>query len=379
MSTRPYLEQLYDLSENPFASWTDPTVKMAGRGEERTAWTEAIEMRKGSRANAIHFIVGDYGFGKTLSLRKITQQYANDPEVLVIFMKMLPEDKVRNFGVDFIQRILRRIPDEVFGRFAMQDIDSLGQVRVYREPAKIFERIALGDDDAKFFLRGEKSFTTTQLPKLGVQRQINRTDIAMDYLLGFLFLAKGIGYNTLLLAVDEVEYVFSQMRGANIALVFNALRALYDLQDSEYVHQLRYQPANMIFFLAISPGGWRRFEDLGQREQAEAGASQALIRRFGKIIELSPLNEDDTRELIELRLRRKRVTGKMDLYEDRPLIPYDESFVKYVFELSLGNPGEIVKYCDYALEEGLREKAKLLDRSFAERAFVAHDLIIEPD
>jgi len=374
MSTRPYLEQLYDLSENPFASWTDPTVDMAGRQEEETKWTQAIETRKGGRANAIHFIVGDYGLGKTLSLYQITQQYADDPEVLAIFMKMLPEDKVRNFGVDFIQRIFRRIPDNVFECFDVKDIDALRQV--YPEPATIFEKILFGVRDARLFLRGEVSFTTTQLPKLGVRRRIDRTDIAQEYLLGFLFLIERLGFGTLLVAVDEVEYVFSQMRGANISLVFNTLRAFYDLLDSPAARELPSPPANMIFFLAISAAGWSRLNDLSRREQTEGGPFQALMRRFGQIIELSSLDEAKTRELIELRLRRNRVTGK---YEDRPLIPYDESFVKYVFELSLGNPGEIVKYCDYALEEGLREKAKLLDRSFAERAFVAHGLIIEPD
>lgn len=374
MSTRPYLEQLYDLSENPFASWTDPTVDMAGRQEEGTKWTQAIEMRKGGRANAIHFIVGDYGLGKTLSLYKITQQYADDPEVLAIFMKMLPEDKVRNFGVDFIQRIFRRIPDKVFECFDVKDIDALRQV--YPEPATIFEKILFGVRDARLFLRGEVSFTTTQLPKLGVRRRIDRTDIAQEYLLGFLFLIKRLRFGTLLVAVDEVEYVFSQMRGANISLVFNTLRALYDLLDSPAASELPSPPANMIFFLAISAAGWSRLNDLSRREQTEGGPFQALMRRFGKTIVLNPLDKAETRELIEVRLRRNRVTGK---YENQPLIPYDESFVKYVFELSLGNPGEIVKYCDYALEEGLREKAKLLDRSFAERAFVAHGLIIEPD
>jgi len=116
--------------------------------------------------------------------------------------------------------------------------------------------------------------------------------------------------------------------------------------------------------------------DLGQREQTEGGPFQPLMRRFGKIIELSPLNEAETRELIERRLRRNRVTGE---YEDQPLIPYDESFVEYVSGLSLGNPGEVVKYFDYALEEGLRVSAKLLDKNFAEKAFIAHGLIIEPD
>ena len=93
--------------------------------------------------------------------------------------------------------------------------------QVYPEPGRIFQRIALGDDEARLFLQGEVSFTVTQLAKLGIRRKIDRTDIAKEYLLGFLFLAKKVGINTLLLAVDEVEYVFSQMRGANISLVFN--------------------------------------------------------------------------------------------------------------------------------------------------------------
>lgn len=374
MSTRPYLEKVYNLKENPFESRTDPTVDMAGRQEERAAWTEAIERRKGSRANAIHFIVGDYGFGKTLSLYKIAQQYADAPQVLAIFLKMLPEDRVSKFGVDFIQRIFRGVPIEIFKRFELEDIKALRQV--YPEPGIIFQRIVLGDDEARLFLQGEVSFTAAQLSKLGVRRKIDRTDIAEEYLLGFLFLAKKVGINTLLLAVDEVEYVFSQMRGANISRVFNTLRSFYDLLDSPSARQLPSSPANMVFFLAISSAGWTRLNDLSRREQTEGGPFQPLMRRFGKTIELNPLNEAETRELIELRLRRNRVTGE---YEDQPLIPYDESFAAYVSELSLGNPGAIVKYCDYALEEGLREKAKLLDKDFAEQAFIAHGLITEPD
>ena len=374
MSTRPYLEKVYNLKENPFESRTDPTVEMAGRQGERAAWTEAIEGRKGSHANAIHLIVGDYGFGKTLSLYKIAQQYDDDPQVLAVVTKMLPEDKVPKFGVDFIQRVFRGVPSEVFERFELPDIDTLRQV--YPEPARIFERISFGNNDARLFLRGEVPFTAAQLSKLGIRRKIDKTDVAEEYLLGFLYLAKKIGINTLLLAVDEVEYVFSQMRGANISLVFNTLRSFYDLLDSPSARQLPSSPANMIFFLAISSAGWTRFKDLGRREQTEGGPFQPLMRRFGKTIELNPLNEAEARELIELRLRRNRVTGE---YEDQPLIPYDESFAAYVSELSLGNPGEIVKYCDYALEEGLKEKAKLLNRDFAEQAFIAHGLIIEPD
>jgi hypothetical protein len=211
---------------------------------------------------------------------------------------------------------------------------------------------------------------------MGIKRKLDRTSIAMEYLLGFLYLLRGIGKKTLLIGIDEVEYVFSQMRGANISLVFNTLRAFNDILDTPDARKLASPPSNMIFFLAISAGGWKNLNDLGQREQAEGGAVQAMMRRFRKTIDLTPLNKEETSELIEERLRFNRVSGD---YEDEPLIPYEETFVDYVYGLSLGNPGEVVKYCDYALEEGIKKKAKLLDRDFAEKAFVTHGLIFEAE
>jgi type II secretory pathway predicted ATPase ExeA len=114
--------------------------------------------------------------------------------------------------------------------------------------------------------------------------------------------------------------------------------------------------------------------NLGEREAHEGGPIQPLIRRFRETIELSPLNSDEIKELIELRLRHNRVEDK---FEDTPLIPYDKTFVEYVNDLALGNPGEVVKYCDYALEEGIREKTKLLTKKFAKKTFIAHRLIPE--
>lgn len=373
MPTRPYLEKHYKLKENPFESRVDPNVDVAGRKRETKDWTEAIERRKGRRTNAINFIVGDYGFGKTLSLHKITMQYAEDPDVLPVFIKMLPEDKVSNFVVNFIQRILRAIPSDLFDKFTDDQITQLKDS--YPEPATIFQRISTGDKDAMLFLRGEISFTLAQVKKLGVRRRIDRAEIAKEYLIGFLFLLKGIGVGSLLLAVDEVEYVFSQMRGANISLVFNALRDLHDLMESASARRLPSSPSNIIFFLGISSAGWKKLNDLSQREQTEGGPIQPLMRRFGSIIELEPLNKNETRDLIELRLRKNRISGE---YEEGPLIPYDKSFVEYVHSLSLGNPGEMVKYCDYVLEEGLFLKAKILDKEFAEKALVNQGLIPEP-
>lgn len=370
MSEKSY--DVYFLKQNPFGNWSDPNAPMAGRKKEQTEWESTVNMRRGSNANAIRFVVGDYGFGKTLTLTKIYEQYKSDPEILPIFMKMLPEDKVAKFGVDFIQRIFRRVPLSVFQCFKIKDIDALKAV--YPEPANIFLSIAVQGVGAIEFLQGQKSFGSAELKKLGVQRKIDRTDIAKEYLVSFLFLLKQANINTLLIAVDETEYVFSQMTGANISLVFNTLRDLYDLTTSPAMQTLPGSKANMIFFFAISSAGWGKLSDLSHREQTQGGPINPLMDRvFQSPIMLQALLEEEAKDLIEFRLRGNRTKGT------KPLIPYDLGFVKYVQELALGNPRQIIKFCDFALEDGLIEGISLLDRKFAEKVFIAHGLIPSPD
>jgi type II secretory pathway predicted ATPase ExeA len=374
MTNRSYLETAYKLKQNPFANLVDPNVEMAGRLKEKQQWTEIVETRKDTNANTMCFILGDYGFGKTLTLNKIVEQYKDDPDVLPIFMKMLPEDKVTKFGVDFIQRIFRQVPQSTFESFSLNDLVALE--KTYPEPAKVFRWIALKDSRGIIdFIYGQRSFSASEMSKLGIKRKIDRTDIAKEYLLSFLYLLKGIKKKTLLIGVDETEYVFSQMgSGASIAMVFNTLRDLYDLTTSPTMPKVPGPTANMIFFFAISSGGFLQFQDLGKREAAKPGPVQPLLRRIlDEQIELSPLSLDETKELIEKRLRENR-SGKV---EDKPLIPYDDSFVKYVHELSGGNPSRVVRFCDAALEEGLREQIKILNEDFAKKAFIAHGLLVE--
>jgi len=370
MSEKSY--DVYFLKQNPFENWADPSAPMAGRKKEKAEWESTINMRKGSNANAIRFVVGDYGFGKTLTLTKICKQYESDPEILPIYIKMLSEDKVAKFGVDFIQRIFRQVPFSVLQRFKIEHIEALRAV--YPEPATIFLSIIVQGEGAIEFLQGQKSFGSAELKKLGVKRKIDRTDIAKEYLFSFLFLLKRANINTLLITVDETEYVFSQMRGANIALVFNTLRDLYDLTTSPAMQPLPGDISNMIFFFAISSGGWGKLNDLGHREQTQGGPINPLMDRFLQSpITLQPLLGEEAKDLIEFRLHGNRTK------DTKPLIPYDLGFVKFVQELALGNPRQIIKYCDFALEDGLIEGISLLDRKFAEKVFIAHGLIPSPD
>ena len=65
---------------------------------------------------------------------------------------------------------------------------------------------------------------------------------------------KSPNIKSLLLVVDETEYIFSQMSSAALAQVFNTLRDFFDLHNSSAMPTISdypHQPANMIFFFAI--------------------------------------------------------------------------------------------------------------------------------
>jgi hypothetical protein len=165
------------------------------------------------------------------------------------------------------------------------------------------------------------------------------------------------------------------MRGAKLANVINTLRDLYDLPTSPEVKGIQIEISNLGFFFGISQSGWNNLNNLVKRERSQGGPIQPLLSRKNTIIELAPLNLSETEELIEKRLRWNRLANRM---EGEPLIPYTKDYVKYVYQLTLGNPREIIERCDYTLQDGIEKKAAKLTRVFAKTVFEERGLLSEP-
>jgi hypothetical protein len=236
----------------------------------------------------------------------------------------------------------------------------------FNEVRTILDKICCGEGEigevALYFLRGEIIPTQSQLRKLEVVRKIDRIDVAKEYLAGFLTFAKGLGYTTLLLAIDEFEYLFSLVTKTQHSIYLALLRELYDFtagmgENAENI-------ANMVLFIAISESGWSYLTDLEKKERSIGGPIVPLRRRVDAEIELGPFNEAQTRELIEKRLRYNRVEGR---FEDQPLIPFTESFVSFIHEETRGVLEKIIVRCDHVLDAGLGERVPVLDKEFARR------------
>lgn len=370
---KSFLWTAYELKVNPFGSRVDLQAPMAGREAVKDKWTNVIDRRKGQQGNSLNFVVGDYGLGKSFTLYKIVEQSRSDRELLPIYLKFLPEDPIQRFGLDFVQRIFSSLPITLFDKkISESTIDQLGNL----DPslAVVLEKFFQQDELAHAYLKAERPLTAAELRQLGARRKFASTDVAKDYLIGLLHILYSLQIATVILAVDEVEYVFSQMRGARIANVFNTLRDFYDLPQSPRSIDFGGRIANLIFFFGISQSGWRRLNELERREQREGGPIQPLLDRQEEVIDLAALDEAETRQLIELRLRYNRTTGKTS---QRPLIPYTDDFVSYVFRLTQGNPRHIVERCDLVLEDGLRERVTKLNEAFARSALATHGLSVD--
>jgi len=369
-----FLKSKYRLKRDPFASRVDLTAPMADRKDEQRRWAEVIDRRKGLSGNSLNFIVGDYGLGKSYTLYQIGEQFKRDKEILRLYLKFLPEDTVQRFGLDFIMRIFRGLqPKSIPARLPKGSFDKVATL--FPDIAIVLEKYLSDDELAIAFLRGDRPLTTTELRNLGARRKLASTEVAKDYLLALLYLLRRARILTLLLLVDEVEYVFSQMTGAKIANVFNTLRDLYDLPQSPQALEFGQPLANIVFFFGISRAGWTRLNDLEKREQRRGGPFQPFLDRKEEIIELQPLDLVEASELIELRLRRDRVKG---VVMDKPLIPYTEDFAEYIYRLTRGNPRHIVERCDLVLLDGLRAMVPELTKAYAKQVLELHGLLAEP-
>jgi Cdc6-like AAA superfamily ATPase len=371
MIANEFMLEKYKLKQKPFKDriarekWLETWTN---REKEVRQWEEIISHSVSADKNYLAFIIGDYGQGKTLSLMKIEKTAKEYKEILPLLLNFKGEERAKA-GLDFIFRVFRSIDFGELGERKHDDLRNAIEIIPdrFEETRTILEKIHFGEGETKrlalYFLRGEiSSPTQSQLKKLEVLRKIDGIDIAKEHLAGFLMFIKGLGYTTLLLAIDEFEYLFALAPRTQHGIYLALLRGLYDFtagmgENADYA-------ANMVLFIAISESGWTYLDDLEKREASIGGPIVPLLRRIDDTIRLYPFDKKQTRELIEKRLAYNRVEGK---FKEQPLVPFSEDFVDFISEDTKGAIAKIIVRCDHVLDAGLAERVPLLDKEFAKR------------
>ena len=361
--------------EKDLKFWTD-------REEEFNDWKAILEKSVKINKNFIVFIIGSYGRGKTLSLLKIKDEAEKNfkESIFPVYLSFKGEEKSKP-GLDFIFRIFKSIDFDklVKNRETDKIIEAIDKIPEkfdeskkllrniyrYKKQKTLLEPTVLKDEKSKralYFLRGEIKLAASQLRDLGIMRKIESIDIAKEHLAAILCFMKNLGYKSLLLAIDEFEYLFSLVSKSQYSIYLALLRGLYDFPVG-----LEISPdnlANMVFFVGISEDGWNKLQEIEKKEISEGGPTRPLMRRADLKTILSDFDEKNTEELIKKVLRYNRVTKK---FERDPLIPFTKDFVNYIYELTNGLPSAIKVRCAQVLDAGLSERVPLLTKEYAQK------------
>jgi hypothetical protein len=363
MADQNELRRFYHLKSNPFSSRVQIDTPMAGRSEEQKTWDDILTNKAGARGCSLNFIIGDYGMGKTHALYHIKRDCDDRDGMMSVIVKLLPEDEVKNFGMDFVRRIFKNL--DVSVRKILASLKKPRATSAFPEHVKIIQKYAADDAVAARILTGGK-VSARELTEAKIHTSMGNTETALEFLAVLLSMLHDAQIKSMVLCIDEAEYVFSQMTSRKAALVFNAMRAMYDLPESPNLG-LGLQPvANIIFFFAISTAGMDKLTKMEKVEQHQGGPIQPLLTRIERKISLARLTANETKNLVEAYLKTSRTTGEK---LSSPLIPYTKDFIDYLFELTKGHPRSIIERCDYVIVAGIKDHIKEITKQYAREVF----------
>ena len=362
----------YQLTDNWFVSiGADSRFPMAGRQEFLSRLTQTIKDFVGAQANRGLMLIGDYGMGKTFTLMKLEQAIITEQPILAVRLPLLPSDTAPRFGVDFIRRIYATLGKkwlvELCQNSSLDFLDSvdgfIGQILTNLKSASNGDVVELSYD----YLTSSQSLTKSELTQIQVRRPLTTTTAAFESFFGLMCLAKSNQKLSLLILVDEMEYLFTEKTSAKAAEVINNLRALLDLYGEKVTRGFGTDRfSNVIFLYALSDDGFDRLQAYEKRRQSSSGGGwRPFLDRInpGHRFFLEPLNRAETESLIELRMSVDPLRHKQQ--PQPPFIPYTEDFIDYIYEVTVGKPRDIVDYCGIVLSEGLRKGIVRINKEFA--------------
>ena len=362
----------YQLTDNWFVSLgADPRFPMAGRQKFLDRLTQTIKDFIGVQTNRGLMLIGDYGMGKTFTLMKLEQSIVTEQPILTVRLPLLPSDPTPRFGVDFIRRIYATLGKHQLVELCqnssfdfMKLVDGfVGQILTNLRPTDNDDVIELSYD----YLTNNQSLTKSELKQIKIRRPLTTTPAAFELFFGLMCLAKSNQKLSLLILIDEMEYLFTQKATAKAAEVINNLRALLDLYSEKVARGFDTAKfSNVIFLYSLSDGGFAQLQEYEKRRQSTSGGGwMPFLDRInpGHRFFLEPLNRQSTESLIELRMSIDPLRQKQQ--PQPPFIPYTKDFIDYIYEVTAGKPRDIVDYCGIVLKEGLRKGIARIDKEFA--------------
>lgn len=377
----------YNLRNNPFEIFSH-RHKMANRKAEWEKITKYLSSAFKDRYPRILVLLGDYGSGKTYMLEQIYRWASKEKglkeEVFVVFVSpgaqvlfgprlsiMETEPRWRQFGLSLVARIFDNIErDKLVSVFQKVPLAKLEKLRF----RKVFEGLRNNEDVAFKYISGQRLYAK-DLRKLELSAHLSDSPTGLRLFFDFLRVIKMARYASFLLLLDEFEYIPSIFGEKRITQILNTFREILDsfgmLEDREPGKHV-----NPVFVFAISPGGWDRLEKLEKDalKRTGGGGLVPFMERITKrdFVELRAFSLEDTTELVKLRLSEARVKPM-----DDPFFPFTKECIKYIHEVSLMKPRNVIQYCKILIEDALESGTSLIDEKAARKILTRYGISVE--
>jgi len=334
-----------------------------------TEWKEIIRILRSAILETdiclFVLIFGDYGMGKSFILTEIYRKANQTRGVLavrdVIAQRPMPTRSLIQGTREAEFDISRNI---IVGLGPLKVVELINKAKDSKSKGKfgsIFKLIGEGSDDAWRFLTGDR-LTRKELEDLGVKEPLRTPDAMVAALFEVLRLVKRADYSTLLVLVDEFEFVRAQLGDKAVVNVLDALRSIFDEFAS-----IKTEAAKVVFVFGVSSQAWDKIMDLdaSMRVKTGGGGIAPFTERIlpSDRVTLQPWSEEATLLLVRSRLEEVRGSNS-----GQPFAPFSEDAVRYIHKVSQQKPRFVLQNCFMVLEEASKDEAtKSIDAAYSEK------------
>lgn len=318
-----------------------------------------------AKAISIRMVIGEIGSGKTWSFSWLLRLFQEDAKTAVLGIPYLELRKTPERGLtEAVFRSARPFLEEIVSRFgqrkskAKEDFDSVSQYLIR----------AARDEEAYSVLSGESG---GRLPRLDdIRPPPHLSSVGSIALLMALFkMFRAIGYERILLLLDEAETLFTAYGKRDLRLFSQHLRTLYDNieqdRDGVFPRVQLLMAGTVHVLMEVSP-------QLVGRSADDAGVVAALARRLDNPFLLSEPTGDEILSIAKHRIgeHRMRELGQ-------PYIPYTKDAILSAWEKSNLNIGDFCKALQRMYELASEEGAEQITKDHAKSAWEETSILLE--
>jgi hypothetical protein len=264
---------------------------------------------------------------------------------------MLP----KNYAVDLFTRMMKQI-----GRERLTEVCSValaGSAHFESTFANVVAGLAGGESIAWDWLIGRK-LTSSQLQTHNLSYKVTDYSEIHSLFMNALQLFKSGGVNSLVMLMDELEFLLSLASRTKLLTILHEIQSLWD-DYNQLPEAEKEKRCKTVFVFASSIGSWDKFLELAQDEKRKrgGGGTQTFLRRIppNATVSLSPLGRKEIRELLIQRMDQYSTTRTKNT-----LSPFAEDYIELINRLSFGIPSKVL-----ALSALVVEQAKIAPISAA--------------